>query len=256
MAIYRNVQMSFWTDRKIEEDFSADEKYLYLFLLTNPMTNLCGCYEIGKKQIANMTGIDVKKVSKLLKKLQDDQKVIAYSEETSELLLPNWHKYNWTNSEKFRQPLLKEIESVKYGSFREYLMGVFNGSDTVSIPYPYGTDTTVTDTVTDTVTVTDTDAVQTEVIESYSEDPRVDAAIHEFIDYRKNEKKDPMGDLAITKFVNRLFKLSDDPDVQISCIDRAIASGWKTVYEPEGKARSGTTQDRFAMIDAWARGEA
>ena len=66
MAIYRNVQMSFWTDRKIEEDFSADEKYLYLFLLTNPMTNLCGCYEIGKKQIANMTGIDVKKVSKLL----------------------------------------------------------------------------------------------------------------------------------------------------------------------------------------------
>lgn len=153
MAIYRNVQMSFWTDRKIDEEFSADEKYLYLFFLTNPMTNLCGCYEIGKKQIANMTGFDMKKVKAVMGKLQNDQKVILYSDETGELLLVNWHKYNWTDSEKFRKPLLSEIESVKNPDFREYLLGVFRGMDTVSIPYPYGMDTTVTDTVTDTDTV-------------------------------------------------------------------------------------------------------
>ena len=164
MAIYRNVQMSFWTDRKIDEEFSADEKYLYLFFLTNPMTNLCGCYEIGRKQIANMTGFDMKKVKSVMGKLQNDQQVILYSDDTGELLLVNWHKYNWTDSEKFRKPLLSEIESVKDDTFREYLLGVFKGMDTVSIPYPYGMDTvsipypygmdtTVTDTVTDTDTV-------------------------------------------------------------------------------------------------------
>ena len=86
--------MSFWTDRKIDEEFSADEKYLYLFFLTNPMTNLCGCYEIGRKQIANMTGFDMKKVKSVMGKLQSDQKVILYSDDTGELLLVNWHKYN------------------------------------------------------------------------------------------------------------------------------------------------------------------
>ena len=46
MAIYRNVSMSFWTDSKVADDFTAEDRYFYLYLFTNPHTNLCGCYEI------------------------------------------------------------------------------------------------------------------------------------------------------------------------------------------------------------------
>lgn len=160
MAIYRNIQMAFWTDIKVVDDFTPEDKFFYLYLLTNPHSNLCGCYEISVKQMADETGYSRDTVEKLLKRFAETHKVAYYSQDTKELLVLNWHKYNWTASEKFRKPLLKEINSVKNDNFKGYLLDLFNGADTVSIPYPYGSDTTVTDTVTvsDTVSPVDIDS--------------------------------------------------------------------------------------------------
>lgn len=181
MAIYRNISTTFWTDSKVADDFTAEDKYIYLYLFTNPHSNLCGCYEVSYKQIAYEAGISVDKAKKLIDRLQNEFNVIRYDGKTKEVLILNWHKYNWTKSEKFRKPLLKEIEKVKSPSFREYLFKAYNGElDTVSANgrYPidtvsdfedtvsaeeiheeYPIDTTVTVTVTDTVSVTDTDTV-------------------------------------------------------------------------------------------------
>lgn len=157
MAIYRNIQMAFWTDIKVVDDFTPEDKFFYLYLLTNPHTNLCGCYEISVKQMENETGYSRDTVEKLLKRFAEVHKVAYYSQDTKELLVLNWHKYNWTASEKFRKPLLKEINSVKNDNFKGYLLDLFSGTDTVSLPYPYGSDTTVTVSVTDTVTVSPVD---------------------------------------------------------------------------------------------------
>lgn len=158
MAIYRNVAMSFWTDAKIVDDFTPEERYIYLYLFTNPHTNLCGCYEISVKQIADETGFGVTKVRNILSRLEGKHDVIRYSEQSKEVLILKWHKYNWTSSEKFRVPLEKEIESVKCVEFSTFLNDVLNGNDTVSIPYGYHSDirartvsVSVTDTVSDTV---------------------------------------------------------------------------------------------------------
>ena len=161
MAIYRNIQMSFWTDSKVVDDFTPEDRYFYLYLLTNPHTNLAGCYEISLKQASDETGYTKDVIANLLERFERVHNVIRYSKDTKEVLLLNWDKFNWTRSEKFRKPLLSEIESVKSDSFRTYLIDEFNGADTVSIPYPYGSDTTVTvtDTVSDTVSDTDADAV-------------------------------------------------------------------------------------------------
>ena len=157
MAIYRNIQMAFWTDIKVVDDFTPEDKFFYLYLLTNPHTNLCGCYEISVKQMADETGYSRDTIEKLLKRFAEVHKVAYYSQDTKELLVINWHKYNWTASEKFRKPLLKEINSVKNNNFKNYLLDLFNGIDTVSIPYLYSSDTTVTVSVTDTVTVSPVD---------------------------------------------------------------------------------------------------
>lgn len=160
MAIYRQVQMSFWTDTKVIDDFTPEDRYFYLYLLTNPHTNLCGCYELSLKQASDETGYNRESVEKIIKRMQYDHQVIAYDKKTKELLLVNWSKYNWTGSEKFKKPLLTEIKSIKNDSFREFLMTRYEGeSDTVSIPYQYGSDTTVTVSVTDTVSDTVTDPV-------------------------------------------------------------------------------------------------
>lgn len=166
MAIYRNIQMSFWTDAKIADTFTPDEKLMYLYFLTNPHTNLCGCYEISSRQIAFEIGYKRDQVEKLIQSLQE-KRVIVYSTDSRELLLVNWHKYNWTSSEKLRKPLREEVKKVKKPEFRKYLERILYGIDTVSDDEEYGIDTTdlfcsVSDTVADLIcsdTVSDTVAV-------------------------------------------------------------------------------------------------
>ena len=130
MAVYRTVQTCFWTDPKIGEDFTANERLLYLFLLTGPSTNLAGCYELTMKQITFFTGLNAPK--DLVKSLQSKHKVIAYSEATKEVLILNWWRYNWTSSDKFRKSLYQDISNVKDSSFKEYLMKRYSDPDTVS----------------------------------------------------------------------------------------------------------------------------
>lgn len=179
MAVYRNVQMSFWTDPKILEDFSANERLLYLFLLTGPNTNLAGCYEITPKLITFYTGISNPK--DLLRNLCEKHRVIAYNANTKEVLLPNWWKYNWNKSPKFLKSLRDDISGVKDPSFRTYLIEKYRGIDTVSEiadTVSEVADTTcyvcVSDSVcaSDCVSVSDSDSVEdtvTEVIEHLNE---------------------------------------------------------------------------------------
>lgn len=162
MAIYRSIQMSFWTDSKIVDNFTPEDKYFYLYLFTNPHTNLCGCYEVSKRQMAYETGYSVETIERLIDRFSAVHKVITFSPNTKEILIINWHKYNWTLSEKFRKPLLKEIEAVKEKTFKDYLQNLFKGKDTVSIPYRYPIDTTVT--VTDTVYIDSVNTKDTKTV--------------------------------------------------------------------------------------------
>lgn len=157
MAIYRSIQMSFWTDSKVVDDFTPEDRYFYLYLFTNPHTNLAGCYELSLKQASVETGYSTDSILNLLNRFERVHNVIQYSKQTKEILILHWYKYNWTLSEKFRKPLKAEIDRVKDNGFREYLIRLYEGNDTVSIPYPYPMDTTVT--VTDTVSDTDTNTV-------------------------------------------------------------------------------------------------
>ena len=152
MALYRTVSVGFWTDGKVADDFTPEDRYFYLYLFTNPHTNLCGCYEISIKQIVNEIGYSSDSVGNLVKRFEAVHKVIRYSKETKEILLLNWHKYNWTKSEKFLKAIEKEILKIKNSDFQSYLFDVLNGIYRVSIPYTYPIDTTNTNSSTDAST--------------------------------------------------------------------------------------------------------
>ena len=161
MAVYRNISMDFWTDSKVVDDFTPEDRYFHIYVLTNPHTNLCGCYEVSLKQIANETGYNVDTVSRLLDRFQNVHKTLEYCKETKEILILNWFKYNWTASPKLDKPLLKDIESIKNVRFRDYVGTLYNGREPL-IPYRYPIDTTVSVSVSDTVSVTDTNTVPEE----------------------------------------------------------------------------------------------
>lgn len=131
MAIYRNIHISFWEDSKVQEEMSINEKYFFLYLLTNPHTSQIGCYEITIRQMQYETGLDRDEIEKYLEKFEKEFGIIEYSKMTKELLIKNWYKYNFTRSPKMFAYIKKEIQNIKHVPYKNYL-------DTVCIPYVYG----------------------------------------------------------------------------------------------------------------------
>lgn len=150
MAIYRSVQLGFWTDNKILDDFTPEDKYFYLYLFTNPQTNLCGCYEVSLGNMANQLGYNKDSVERLLERFETFHKVIRYSRKTKELLLLNWSKYNWQGG-KQKACIQKEIEYVKNSEFKAFLIDTFNtkfneeNTPCKGLAYPLQASVTVTD---------------------------------------------------------------------------------------------------------------
>lgn len=135
MANFRNINMSFWEDGKVVDDFTPEDRYGFLYCMTNMHTNLCGCYEVSVKQISREIGYTEDAVVHLLKRLDSTHNVIRYDAKTKELLIINWAKYNWADSDKLNKPLLAEIRKIKSDGFREYLAELYNSRKTVNEPY-------------------------------------------------------------------------------------------------------------------------
>lgn len=147
MAIYRTVQLTFWTDPNVLDDFTPEDKYFYLYLLTNPQTNLCGCYQISYLNTTQQLGYSRDTVDRLLDRFENFHQLIKFCKSTKEVFILNWHKYNWTSSSKFVSALIKNIEEVKSKEFHKELEKLVSELtlDTVSIPYRTRIDTSVTD---------------------------------------------------------------------------------------------------------------
>ncbi len=126
MAIYRNVQLSFWTDNKVEDDFTPEDKYFYIYLLTNPQTNICGCYEVSYSQMTRQTGYNKETIDRLFDRFENVHKVIKYNRNTKEILLINWYKYNWSKSEKTLVGIENVAKHIKSDDFRKYVFDVID----------------------------------------------------------------------------------------------------------------------------------
>ena len=155
MAIYRNISMSFWTDSKVDDDFTPEDKYFYLYLLTNPHTNICGCYEVSMKQMCRETGYNEDTVLRLLDRMERQHEVARYSTSTKEVLILNWYKYNWTRSDKMLSGVSGVAQYIKNPEFREFVFDKMRlcgaSEDTISIGYAKGMETSVSVSVSDSV---------------------------------------------------------------------------------------------------------
>ena len=155
MAVYRKVHLSFWTDPKVDDEFTPEDKYFYLYLLTNPHTNICGCYELGEKQCSRETGYNTETISRLIGRFQNVHDVIRYDSTTKEVLILNWYKYNWTKSEDLLKNVRTVASYIKSDVFKDYVLSLLEDSpNTVPTlsPHPVGTSDTVSVSITDTVT--------------------------------------------------------------------------------------------------------
>ena len=150
MAGYFTVDTAFWSDPDVADNYTPEDKYFYLYLLTCPNANISGCYEISTKQMSYDTGYSRETIERLIDRFLSVHRVIDYSKENKEVLVCNWGKYHWTSSPKYIKALKSKIEDIKTEKFRKFLtilLKNFENADernTVWIPYQYGMDTSFT----------------------------------------------------------------------------------------------------------------
>ena len=113
MGIKRIVDTSFWTDGKVDE-FSPEDKYFMLYLLTNPFSTQLGIYEISIKQVAFQLGYSMDSVKVLIDRFENKYGMIIFSPKTNEIAIKNFLRHSIIKGgAPVRDCLIKEMKSVK-----------------------------------------------------------------------------------------------------------------------------------------------
>ena len=149
MAVFRSVHLSFWTDNKVEDDFTPEDKYFYMYLLTNPQTNICGCYEVSWSTMRNQTGYNDDTILRLLDRFEKTHNIIRFDKQTKEVLILNWYKYNWSKSARTLAGVEISASHIKSQAFKDYVYELLKSirSGSPKIEYQYSMVASDTDTV-------------------------------------------------------------------------------------------------------------
>ena len=120
--MFRKVHTEFWTDPKVLEEMTPEDKYFMLYLLTNPSTTQIGIYSISKKTIGFELGYSLESVNALMDRFINKYRLIKYNNETRELAIKNWGKYNLDRGGKPMEDCVKsELSKVKDTSLIDYV---------------------------------------------------------------------------------------------------------------------------------------
>ena len=129
MGIKRIVDVTFWTDNKVD-DFSPEDRYFMLYLLTNPFTTQLGIYKISIKQAAFQMGYSVDAFNVLLDRFENKYGMIVYSKETGEVAIKNFLRHSIIKGgAPVRDCLIKEMKSVKNKDLIASVFSHIKGSD-------------------------------------------------------------------------------------------------------------------------------
>ncbi len=135
MATQRYISTSFWDDSWVHR-LDPSEKLLFLYLMTNPLTNIAGIYKLSIDRIVFDTGFNENTIKHILEKFLKAGKVITKGEF---MILPSWPKHQKVaESPKIRLG----IETILRNTPKDVLIlardsGYCFPVDTLLIGYPY-----------------------------------------------------------------------------------------------------------------------
>ena len=129
MGVKRIVDTSFWTDGKVDE-FSPEDKYFMLYLLTNPFSKQLGIYEISIKQAAFQMGYSVDAFRVLLDRFENKYKMILFSRETNEIAILNFLRHSVMKGGKPVEDCIKQdMANVKNKELIDIVFSRLYGRD-------------------------------------------------------------------------------------------------------------------------------
>ena len=108
MAVQRYISSSFWSDDWVDS-LNVKEKLVYVYLLTNDSTSICGVYKLTVKRIKDDTGISRQEITDILQKFAADKKAYYVDEY---IILPNWLKHQHLNNESVRLGTIRALKAL------------------------------------------------------------------------------------------------------------------------------------------------
>lgn len=108
---FTTISKSFWHDGEILS-WTPEQKYFYLYLITNPRANWCGIFEAPLRLMEAETGYTWETIRRLLSDAEAGGKIV-YHEETREIAIVNWLKYHKPDNPNIRKAVKADSEKVK-----------------------------------------------------------------------------------------------------------------------------------------------
>jgi hypothetical protein len=120
MSTQRYISTSFWDDEWIQS-LNLTEKAVYLYFLSNPLTNIAGVYKITNRRITFDTGLSDEQINAIMSKFADAKKVFRIDEY---IALPSWPKHQkWEKSPKIKDGIIACLLEMKY-EYLEWLVDI------------------------------------------------------------------------------------------------------------------------------------
>jgi len=109
MSTQRYISTSFWDDDWIRT-LNPNEKFLYLYLMTNTLTNIAGVYKITIDRMSFDTGFNKDAIGIILSKFKSSKKCFYFN---GWIVLPSWPKHQkWQNKKTIKEGIDKCLFST------------------------------------------------------------------------------------------------------------------------------------------------
>lgn len=114
MGIKRIVDIDYWTQSQVVDQYSTLDRLFHLYLMTGPETSQLGTYPLPRRKIAFDLGIELDLVDQLLDRFQEDYQEILYNPQPQEVAVLNAMTYNIIRGGKpVRDCLKRELPIIK-----------------------------------------------------------------------------------------------------------------------------------------------
>ncbi|WP_163195558.1 hypothetical protein [Clostridium thermarum] len=122
MTINKQIQEKFRQNDFVLE-LKPEERYFYMYLITNTITTLCGIYRFSIKLAELETGLAPEVIEKHLRTFESYGKVIV-SKATKEIMIVNWFKHNFKGNKRTIASINNELKDVKDKEFLKQLYDI------------------------------------------------------------------------------------------------------------------------------------
>ena len=249
MSKERYLNTKFWDDNYIIEK-DPIEKLIFLYLLTNTLTNIIGIYEISINRIAFDTGIDKDMVIKILERFEADDKA---KYKNGWIALKNFTKHQknnpkinkgieiltnevplellrWVNIDKKRFNI--SMETVKNFSEKSKKIDY----DRLSHPNPNS----------NTNSNNKEDILLKKIYKEKSNN--FIKAWKDFKTMRKKIRK-PMTERAEELLIKKLDSLSDNEEEQVNILNQSIMNSWMGVWPLREGNKDGGMEESLRKME-------